>query len=216
MPLYLYTHNVYAYIYIYIYISMTAGALVRHRACIVPLWLVSCLLLLSNCNSSDRGQVPVPRRLIPDIWHLTQYDVWQEELQLLCPRSCSNRFCITFYRIHNSYKVLHNMMPPKCFMMWVQYVHMVAWYIHQRMHWWSQCYKVRYSQRWGRRPQSLALKLVNRSCAQNGRRLNILVPACTLQFLPFAKNSCTRFTPQPVIGREKKNMVHACMAGACF
>jgi len=38
----------------------------------------------------------------------TQYDVRQEELQLLCPTSVSNRICITFYRIHNRYKVLHN------------------------------------------------------------------------------------------------------------
>ena len=30
------------YIYIYIYISMTAGALVRHRACFASWWLVSC------------------------------------------------------------------------------------------------------------------------------------------------------------------------------
>ena len=38
----------------------------------------------------------------------TQYDVRQEELQLLCPISVSKRICITFYGIHNRYKVLHN------------------------------------------------------------------------------------------------------------
>ena len=44
MYIYIYTilHvHIILYVCIYIYISMTAGALVRHRACIVPVWLVS-------------------------------------------------------------------------------------------------------------------------------------------------------------------------------